>query len=159
MYLFLLYIPPVISDQIMPSVTENDLIPAFDIMASVKNLKVVDKAFELPVISSAYNEIASLTSPITPYLKSSVTLITPLIDGGYNTIKENVIPHVPEGTAESLQSKVNGAVAHLSLAVEKVDAYACGGVDKLVEKVPSLKEETPELIKNSKVRITHLLFN
>ena len=135
----------------MPSVAENDPIPAYDMMASVKNLKVVDKALELPVISSAYNEIASLTSPIIPYLESTVTFITPLVEGGYNTIKENVIPRVPEGTAESIQSKVNGAVAHLSLAVEKVDAFACGGMDQLVEKVPSLKEETPELIQNSKV--------
>merc|ERR1719315_898177 len=102
-------------------------------MASVKNMKVVDKAFELPVVTSAYNEIISLTSPITPYVKTTVTFITPYVEGGYNTIKEKVIPCIPEGTAESVQSKVNGAVAHLSVAVEKVDAFACGGMEQLVE--------------------------
>ena len=133
------------------STVESESIPAFDMMASVKNLKVVDKAFELPVVTSAYNEIATLTSPITPYVESTVTFITPLVEGGFNTIKGNVIHRIPEGAAESLQSKVNGAVAHLSVAVEKVDTLACGGMEQLLEKVPSLKEETPELIKNSKV--------
>jgi len=132
------------------STVESESIPAYDMMASVKNMKVVDKAFELPVVTSAYNEIVSLTSPITPYVKTTVTFITPYVEGGYNTIKEKVIPRIPEGTAETIQSKVNGAVAHLSVAVEKVDAFACGGMEQLVEKVPSLKEETPELIKNSK---------
>merc|ERR1711936_791752 len=116
------------------STVESESIPAYDMMASVKNMKVVDKAFELPVVTSAYNEIVSLTSPITPYVETTVTFITPIVEGGYHTI----------------QAKVNGAVAHLSVAVEKVDAFACGGMEQLVEKVPSLKDETPELIKNSK---------
>jgi len=133
------------------STVESESNPAYDMMASVKNMKVVDKAFELPVVTSAYKEIVSLTSPITPYVETTVTYITPIVEGGYHTIKEKVIPRIPEGTAETIQSKVNGAVAHLSVAVEKVDAFACGGMEQLVEKVPSLKEETPELIKNSKV--------
>jgi len=131
---------------------ENDSIPTYDIMAPVKSLKVVDKAFELPLVSSAYTEVATLASPITPYVESSVNFITPIVEGGYNTIKEKVMPHLPDGTAESLQSKVNGAVAQLTVAVEKVDTLACGGMDQLLEKVPALKEETPELIKNTKVR-------
>merc|ERR1712179_108920 len=121
------------------STVESQSIPAYDMMASVKNMKVVGKAFELPVVTSAYNEIVSLTSPITPYVETTVTFITPFVEGGYNSIKEKVIPRIPEGTAETIQSKVNG-----------VDALACGGMEQFVEKVPSLKEETPELIKNSK---------
>merc|ERR1711872_1034933 len=126
---------------------ENDSIPTYDVMAPVKSLKVVDKAFELPVVSSAYTEIATLASPITPYVESSVKFITPIVEGGCNTIKEKVMPHLPDGTAESLQSK-------LTVAVEKVDTLACGGMDQLLEKVPALKEETPELIKNSKETAT-----
>merc|ERR1712042_415881 len=129
---------------------ENDSIPTYDVMAPVKSLKVVDKAFELPVVSSAYTEIATLACPITPYVESSVKFITPIVEGGCNTIKEKVMPHLPDGTAESLHSKVNGAVAQLTVAVEKVDTLACGGMDQLLEKVPALKEETPELIKNTK---------
>ena len=131
---------------------EIDTIP-YDIMAPVKNLKVVDKAFELPLVTSAYTEIANLASPLTPYVKNTVTTITPMVEVGYNTIKtkvEEVMPHLPEGTAEKFQSNMNGAVAHLTAAVEKVDALACGGMDQLLDKVPALKESTPEFIENTK---------
>ena len=40
---------------------EVDVIP-YDIMAPVKNLKAVIKAFELPLVTSAYNEIATIDS-------------------------------------------------------------------------------------------------
>jgi hypothetical protein len=133
---------------------EIDTIP-YDIMAPVKNLKVVDKAFELPLVTSAYTEIASLASPLTPYLENTVSTITPMVEVGYNTFKtkmeESVMPHLPEGTSEKFQSNMNGAVAHLTAVVEKVDAFACGGMDHLVGKVPALREATPELIKNTKV--------
>ena len=65
-------------------------------------------------------------------------------------MEENEIPHLQEGTAETVQSKMNGAVENV--ADEKVDTLACGGVDQLVEKIPALKEATPELIKNTKVK-------
>jgi hypothetical protein len=126
---------------------EIDTIP-MDIMAPVKYMKVVDKAFELPFITSAYDEITKMAAPITPYVENSMITITPMVEIGYNTIKakveENVMPHLPEGMSESVQ-------ANLTAAVEKIDTLACGGLDQLTEKVPALKEETPELIANSKV--------
>jgi len=136
---------------------EVETIP-YDIMAPVKNLKVIDKAFELPLVTSAYTEITNFASPLTPYVENTVTAITPMVEFGFNTIKakveETVMPHLPEGTVETLQSKMNGAVAHLTVAVEKVDTLACGGVEQLLEKVPSLKEATPELVKNTKETAT-----
>ena len=57
-----------------------------------------------------------------------------------------------DGTAETLQSKMNGAVVHLTVAVEKVDTLACGGVAQLVETLPTLNEATPKLIKIRKVK-------
>ena len=42
----------------------------------------------------------------------------------------------------------------LTVAVEKVDSLACGGVDQLVEKLPALKDATPEFIKNTKETAT-----
>merc|ERR1719300_1928240 len=41
----------------------------------------------------------------------------------------------------------------LTEAVEKVDTYACGGVDLIVEKMPLLKEDTPTLVKTTKETI------
>ena len=86
---------------------EVEIIVPYDIMAPVKNLKFVDKAFELPLPTSAYTEITILASPLTPYVENTVTTITPMVEVSYNTIKtkvkETVMPHLPEGTAESLQ--------------------------------------------------------
>merc|ERR1712162_5519 len=116
---------------------EVETIP-YDIMAPAKNLKVVDKAFELPLVTSAYTEITSLASPLAPYVENTVTTITPMVEAGYTVIK----------------TKVEGMVMpHLPVAVEKADSLACGGVDQLVEKVPALKEATPELVKNTKATL------
>jgi len=65
---------------------EIEVIP-YDIMAPVKNLKVVKAAFELPLVTSAYTEIATIASPLTPYVENTMTTITPMVEVGINTIK------------------------------------------------------------------------
>jgi len=136
---------------------EIDTIP-MSIMAPVKNMKVLNKAFELPLVTSAYDEITKMAAPLTPYVENSMTTITPIVETGYSTIKakveENVMPRLPEGMSESVQANVTSAVDHITAAVEKIDTLACGGLDQLTEKVPALKEETPELIANSKESAT-----
>ena len=133
---------------------EIDTIP-YDIMAPVKNLKVVTKAFELPLVTSAYTEIATLASPLTPIVENTMTTITPIVEVGINTIKttmeESVLPHLPEGMTETLQSNMTAAVEHVTAAVDKVDILACGGLEQLTDKVPALKDATPELIETTKV--------
>ena len=118
----------------------------------VKALKVVDKALELPLINSAYSEVTRIASPITPYVESTLTKVTPMVDAGYQTIKaqveEKVVPHIPE----NISTKVSATLQTVSDAVEKVDCYACCGIDQLTEKVPQLKEATPKLIEETKVR-------
>jgi len=130
-------------------------VPPYDMFAPVKNLRIVEKVFELPVASSAYSEIVALAASLTPYVENTITSITPLVEVTLNTIKtnvkENVMPLLPHGTSEALQSSINGAVAHLTVGAESFDEMACVGMEKLVEKVPVLKEETPILLDNSKV--------
>jgi len=139
---------------------EIDTIP-YDIMAPVKNLKVVTKAFELPLVTSAYTEIATLASPLTPIVENTMTTITPIVEVGINTIKttmeESVLPHLPEGMTETLQSNMTAAVEHVTAAVDKVDILACGGLEQLTDKVPALKDATPELIETTKVTATGYL--
>merc|ERR1712156_1190587 len=134
---------------------EVDVVP-YDIMAPVKNLKVVEKAFGIPVVNTVFNEIANIASPVTPYVKCSVTTITPMAEVGLNIIKtkvaENVVPHLPEGAAVTAKSTISGAVAQLTDVVERADDLACGGVDQLLDIVPALKEATPKLIEDTKER-------
>merc|ERR1719186_2361036 len=102
-------------------------------MAPVMNMKMVEKAFELPLVSSAYTEMAKI-----------VTTITPMVEVGINTIKtkveESVFPCLPDGMSEKIQTNMSTAVEHVTAAVEKIDTFACGGIDQLTEKVPALKE-------------------
>jgi len=130
-------------------------IPPYDMLAPVRNLRIVEKVFELPVASSAYSEIVALAASLTPYVETTITTITPLVEVTLNTIKtnvkENVVPLFPRGSSEAFQSRLNGAVAHLTVGVESLDDLACVGMEKLVDKVPVLKEETPLLLDNSKV--------
>ena len=121
----------------------------------VKNLKVVDKALELPLLNSAYSEVTRIASPITPYVESTLSKVTPMVEAGYQTIRsqveDKVVPHIPQNISQSVSSKVTATMDTVSAAVEKVDCYACCGIDQLTEKVPQLKDDTPKLIEETKV--------
>jgi len=123
---------------------------AYDVFAPVRHLKVVDKASTLPVVNTVLSEVASLTSPVLPYVDQTVATLMPLVDVAKSKVEETVVPRLPEGTTESVKSKLDTAMSTLSEAVEKVDTYACGGVDQLLEKMPVLKEQTPTLVQTTK---------
>ena len=55
---------------------EIDHIPR-SIMAPVRNMKVVDKAMALPLVSSAYSEVTRVTSP---YMESTMTRVSPVVE-------------------------------------------------------------------------------
>ena len=130
---------------------ESDYVPAS--IVPVKNLKVVDKALELPLVNSAYSEVTRIASPITPYVESTLTKVTPMMEAGYQTIKtqveEKVVPHIPSNISKNMSATLESVTA----AVEKADSYACSGIDQLTEKLPQLKDATPQLLlEETKVR-------
>ena len=55
-----------------------------DDAAANKTLKAVDMAFDLPVVTSAYAEMAKIASPITVPIS---TTISPMVEVGMETIK------------------------------------------------------------------------
>jgi len=122
----------------------------YDVFAPVRHLKVVDKASTLPVVNTVLSEVASLTSPVLPYVDQTVATLMPLVDVAKSKVEETVVPRLPEGTTEVVKSKLDTAMSTLTEAVEKVDTYACGGVDQLLEKMPVLKEQTPTLVQTTK---------
>ena len=133
---------------------EVDYVPAS--IVPVKNLRVVNKAMELPLVNSAYSEVTRIASPIlTPYVESTLTKVSPMVEAGYQTIKsqveEKVVPHIPANISESVSKNVNATLESVSAAVEKADCYACCGIDQLTEKVPQLKDATPKLMEETKV--------
>lgn len=135
---------------------DNNSIPC-DVIAPNKNeksyMKVMDKAFELPVVTSAYSGAAKIASPITSYVESSLSTVTPALQFGYfllrSKVEESIIPRLPVGMPEKIHNNVSTVVGHVSTAVEKIDHIACMGIDQLTEKLPALKDETPELLETS----------
>merc|ERR1740129_1004413 len=84
--------------------------------------------------------------------------MTPMVEAGYQTIKsqveEKVALHIPTNISESVSKNVSATLETVSAAVEKVDCYACWGIDQLTEKVPQLKEATPKLMEETKTSVT-----
>ena len=134
---------------------EVDYVPAS--IVPVKNLKVVDKAMELPLVNSAYSEVTRIASPITPYVETTLTKVSPMLEAGYQTIKsqveEKLVPHIPSNISESVSKNMNTTLETVTAAVEKADSYACSGIEQLTEKLPQLKDATPKLLEETKVRI------
>jgi len=124
-------------------------------IVSVKSFKVVDKAMELPFLNSAYTEVTRIASPITPYVESTLSKVTPMVEASYQTIKtqveEKVVPHIPDNITASVSTHMTATLESVTAAVEKVDNFACSGIDQLTEKVPQLKDATPKLIEETKV--------
>merc|ERR1712071_331077 len=129
---------------------EIDHVPR-SIIAPVKNMKVVDKAMSLPLVSSAYTEVTRVASP---YMESTMNKVSPMVEIVKTRVEEQLMTHVPSGISETVQSVQVKAVDQVIAAFEKVDCYACCGIDQLTEKVPQLKDATPKLIEETKSSVT-----
>ena len=102
---------------------EIDLVPR-SIISPVMNMKIVDKAMSLPLVSSAYSEVTRVTSP---YMESTITrvspvveMVSPMVDSVKTTVEEQLMTHVPTGISETVQSVQAKAVDQVIAAVEKV---------------------------------------
>merc|ERR1712110_1282855 len=76
------------------------------------------------------------------------------VDSVKTTVEEQLMTHVPTKITETVQSVQAKAVDQVIAAVEKVDSYACSGIDQLTEKVPQLKDATPKLIQETKSSVS-----
>jgi hypothetical protein len=137
---------------------EIEVIPRDVVAAPVAHFKIVDKAFELPLINDTYNEVTRLASPLSPFvvtMKENVEKVTPMLESGFITIKttaeEKLFPQLPEGTTANIKANLDTAKEKVTSAVDSLDSLACVGLDQLTAKVPALKDATPELIETAKV--------
>merc|ERR1711937_473016 len=118
----------------------------------------LSKAMELPLVNSAYSEVTRIASPITPYVETTLTKVSPMVEAGYQTIKsqvvEKVVPHIPSNISESVSKSMSVTLETVTAAVEKADSYACCGIDQLTEKVPQLKDARPKLLEETKDNVS-----
>merc|ERR1719348_65391 len=107
--------------------------------------KVVDKVFELPVISSTYSGVQKFAH--TTGIDATVAGLVPIVENYAlsmkTTVDQNILPRMPADMTETIQKNV-------IIAVDTIDNLACGGIDTITDKLPALKEPVPVLLETTK---------
>jgi len=107
--------------------------------------KVVEKVFDLPVVSDTYDSLVKLSSPLSPYVEKIGTMASPVVDQALE-LKAGIEGKIPEIVQTRYTTAINKAVT----AAASLDVTLCSGVDTLVEKVPALKQSTPVLYSSTR---------
>merc|ERR1712096_570383 len=121
-----------------------------DVITPSVHMKIVEKAFELPLVTDTFNEVSKLARPLSPFVETMKNVATPyvekfspMVESGFITIKNAADLQLPEGTTANIQSKFD-------TAVENLDTLVCQGLDQLTTRVPALKEPTTELVETTR---------
>merc|ERR1719474_912815 len=112
--------------------------------------KVVEKVFDLPVVSDTYDSLVKLSSPLSPYVEKIGTLASPMLVDQALDLRARIEDKVPEGVQTGYTTTLNKVVT----AAVSLDATLCSGVDTLVEKVPALKQATPILFNSTRESVS-----
>jgi len=107
--------------------------------------KVVEKVFNLPLVTDTYDSLAKFSSPLHPYMEKAGSLASPVVDHAF-TFKAGIESMTPE----MIQTGYTSAKGQVVAVAASVDASLCSGVDTLVDKVPALKQATPALYNSTK---------
>jgi len=121
--------------------------PATSVQDFVK-LKVVDKIFDLPVVHETYDALVRLSTPLSPYVEK-VGALAFVVDQALD-FKAGLESKAPEMVKTSYSTALN----KVATAAVSLDTSLCFGVDKLVEKVPALKQTTPALYNSTRESIS-----
>merc|ERR1712126_421670 len=121
-------------------------------------------AMSLPLVSSAYTGVSKITYPyvestmnkMSPMVENTWGKVTPVMETVKSTMEESVLPRIPSKVSETVQNVHTVTVDKMTAAMDKVDTFACGGIDQLTEKLPQLKETPPKLIEDTKTYLTSI---
>merc|ERR1719282_1339617 len=108
-------------------------------------LKVVDKIFDLPVVHDTLVRFSTSLSPYVEKVGALAFVVDQALD--FKACLESKAPEIVKTSYSTALNKV--ATAAVSL-----DTSLCSGVDKLVEKVPALKQATPALYYSTRESIS-----
>jgi len=121
---------------------------------SITELKSIEKAKELPVVSDTLVELDKVKNSLSDY--ATVKTAKHMVEEGMKILSENHI--VQDGIKVLSNEKVQQTVTnvkdkvypHVYNAVEHLDEMACGGLDSLTTALPALTNPTPELVETTK---------
>jgi len=121
---------------------------------SITELKSVEKAMELPVVSDTLGELDKVRNTLSDY--ATVKTAKHMVEEGMKILSENHM--VQDGIKVLSNEKVQKTVTnvkdkvypHVFNAVEHLDEMACGGLNSLTTAIPALNNPTPELVESTK---------
>merc|ERR1711872_372408 len=110
--------------------------------------KVVDKLFDLPVVHDTHDALVRLSTPLSSYIEK-VGALSFVVDQALD-FKAGLESKAPEMVKTSYSTALN----KVATAAVSLDTSLCSGVDKLVVKVPALKQATPALYNSTRESIS-----
>jgi len=110
--------------------------------------KVMDKIFDLPVVHDTYDALVRFSTPLSPYIEK-VGALAFVVDQVLD-FKAGLESKAPEMVKTGFSTALN----KVATAAVSLDTSLCSGVDKLVEKVPALKQATPVLYNSTRESIS-----
>merc|ERR1711881_643372 len=87
------------------------------------NLKAVDKAMELPLVNSAYTEVTRIASPITPYVESTLTKVTPMVEAIKTQVEEKV-PQLKEATPKLMEETKENVTSYITALTDYAASFS-----------------------------------
>jgi len=106
---------------------------------SDSSLKVMSKAMELPLMSCLTNTVSATSQYI--YGTRPMTMMAEKIkDVGERDDIKSVISSMNTIYTQNLEKRVSDLKVTLNPTVQKMDDYACGGIDKVNEKISETNE-------------------
>merc|ERR1712071_412110 len=143
-----LYLPHFIN---MPPV-ELNTVPVSEVSRQTfSDLKLVDKAMEIPVVSDTFSELEKVKNTLSENQK--VQTVKTFMEDGLQKLKdsEKVKDIVDNETLNKSVSTVKDAVLpKVTGALDKLDHLACDGIDSLTHAIPALNTSTPELYQSTR---------
>jgi len=121
---------------------------------SITELKSVEKAMELPVVSDTLEELDKVKNTLSDYAR--VRSARQMVEEGMKILAENNM--VKDGMKVLHNEKIMQTMTnvrdkvypHVYNAVEHLDDMACGGLESLTTALPALSHPTPELVESTK---------
>jgi len=141
---------------------EQSTLPPHERRLSLTELKVVEKAMELPVVSDTVEEIERVKNTLSEnaHVVSAKQLVSdgikilaenPTVQDGIHTVQDGFkVLHDNPRVQQTIDTVKDTVLPRVVEAVEQLDTIACGGIASLKTALPVLSNPTPELVETTK---------
>ena len=120
-------------------------------------IKTIQGQVALDILGAGPNDVPY--NRVSPVVENTLEMVSPVVDSVKTKMEEQELPQIPTKSTETVQTYQEAAVEQVIANIEKVDVdtIACGGIDRLTENVPQLKDAAPKLIEETKSSVLRIL--